>query len=95
MRDESLEVSLLGFSRWIEGVVQKAMQQFAGPQDSGPVLLTEQQAAEMLGVRKHVLRDARQRGELDFVRIGKCIRYEPEMLMRFVEQNKNREWGAL
>ena len=37
---------------------------------------TEPEAAALLGVRPHVLRDARLRGEITATRIGKRVAYE-------------------
>lgn len=44
------------------------------------VLLTEQRAAAELNVADHNLRDARKRGEIQFFKIGKFVRYSREQL---------------
>ena len=46
---------------------------------------TEKEAAELLGVPQHVLRDARYRGELSGKRLGKKVMYSPDELRRFWE----------
>jgi hypothetical protein len=47
---------------------------------------SESEAAALLGVRRHVLRDARLRGEVVGVRIGKGIRYSRDELLRFLRK---------
>ena len=51
------------------------------------------EAADLFGVEKHVLRDARNRNELDFYRIGKFVRYDLKQLEKWKEQNRNRAVG--
>lgn len=46
---------------------------------------TEKEAAQLLGVPQHVLRDARYRGELSGKRLGKKVMYSPDELRRFWE----------
>lgn len=46
-------------------------------------LLTEQRAATELNVADHCLRDARKRGEIEFFKIGKFVRYSREQLDDF------------
>jgi hypothetical protein len=45
---------------------------------------SEAEAAALLGVRRHVLRDARLRRELDGAKVGKRIMYTREELLRFL-----------
>lgn len=49
---------------------------------------SEPEAAALLSVRPHVLRDARLRGEIAGFRIGKGIRYERDELLRFLRRQK-------
>ena len=51
-------------------------------------LLTEAQAAEVLQLCPRTLRKARQEGQLNFVQIGRNIRYAPADLNRFIERNR-------
>ena len=44
----------------------------------------EAEAAELLGIGKHVLRDARLRGEIHATKIGKRIVYSRNELMRWL-----------
>lgn len=49
---------------------------------------TEPQAAAILGIRPHVLRDARLRGEISGSRVGKRILYERDELLRFLRRQR-------
>lgn len=55
---------------------------------SAPALLTEPQAAEALQVCTRTLRKARQDGQLNFVQIGRTIRYSQADLAAFIERNR-------
>lgn len=46
---------------------------------------SESEAAELLGIAKHVLKGARERGEIQPAKIGKGYRYGREMLVKFAE----------
>jgi hypothetical protein len=46
---------------------------------------TESEAAGLLGVPRHVLRDARLRGEISARTCGKKLLYSRESLLRFVD----------
>ena len=50
---------------------------------------SEPEAAALLGVHRHVLRDARLRGELSGCRVGKGIRYERDELLRFLRSRRD------
>ncbi len=49
---------------------------------------TESEAAEALNVKRHVLRDARLRGEITASKIGKRIVYEKSELIRFLVERR-------
>jgi hypothetical protein len=49
---------------------------------------TEPEAAALLSIRPHVLRDARLRGEIVGCRVGKRILYERDELSRFLQRQK-------
>jgi len=52
---------------------------------NGRLALTEEEAAEMLGVRRNVLRDARLvRGEIKASQVGKQIVYSVDSLRQFL-----------
>ena len=51
---------------------------------------TEPEAAAQLGVRPHVLRDARLRGEIEGARVGKRIVYTREQLVKFLQKSQSR-----
>ena len=46
----------------------------------------EAEAAAMIGVERHVLRDARLRGEIGASRIGKKVIYSRQQLLTFLER---------
>ena len=52
------------------------------------IAYTEPEAAAMLGVRPHVLRDARLRGEIEASTCGKRIVYTLEALRAFLVRNR-------
>ena len=53
----------------------------------GRIALTEQEAANALGVARHVLRDARLQGHLHGRRIGKRVCYTREDVLRYVDSS--------
>lgn len=55
--------------------------------------LTEREAAELLGVEPHVLRDARKRGEINFHRFGRSVRYTYDQVEDYARRCLNREVG--
>lgn len=52
----------------------------------GRVSLSEQEAAESIGVPQHVLRDVRLRQKLSYTKVGRCITYRPEQLKALLDQ---------
>lgn len=55
---------------------------------SGRMAYTEAEAAQLLGVKRHVLRDARIRSEIVATRIGGRIGYEPAQLRAYLIRNR-------
>ena len=55
---------------------------------TGRLAFTEAEAASLLGVQRHVLRDARLRGELAGSRVGRKILYERYELNAYLERNR-------
>lgn len=54
-------------------------------------LLNEKQAAHSLGLPVRTLQQWRlQRRVLPFVKIGKCVRYDPAMIAQHIEKNTVR-----
>ena len=49
---------------------------------------TEPEAAALLSLRPHQLRDCRLRGELSGSKVGKRILYERDELLRFLRQQR-------
>ena len=54
----------------------------------GRLAFTEPEAAVLLGVKPHVLRDCRRRGELDGAKVGSKIVYTRADLLEFLERQK-------
>ncbi len=75
----------------IETIVDAAVTRLAGEQRTlgDKLAFSEAEAAALLSVRPHVLRDARLRGELKGSRVGKSIRYERDELLRFLRRRRN------
>ncbi len=74
----------------IEQVVHATVAQLLADQalSSDRIAFTEPEAASLLGVARHTLRDARLRGELAGSRVGKKIVYERTELLRFLQQQR-------
>jgi len=52
------------------------------------IAFREQEAAALLGVERHTLRDARLRGEAEASKVGRYIVYSREQLLRLLERNR-------
>lgn len=52
------------------------------------IAFPEAEAAARLGLRPHVLRDARLRGEIVASRVGKKIVYERDELLQFLQRQR-------
>jgi len=50
---------------------------------------SEPEAAALLGIKSHVLRDARLRGEIAGSRVGKRVLYERSQLIKFLRRQRN------
>ena len=55
---------------------------------AGRLAFTEAEAAELMGIERYVLRDARLRGEIDGSKVGKMIIYEPDVLREFITSRR-------
>ena len=55
---------------------------------NGRLAFTEPEAAVLLGVKPHVLRDCRRRGELQGAKVGSRILYSRDDLVEFLERQK-------
>ncbi|MCH8042804.1 MAG: helix-turn-helix domain-containing protein [Planctomycetes bacterium] len=56
---------------------------------SGKLAYPAPEAAALLGVRPHVLRDARLRGEITGSRVGKRILYAHDELLAFLRRQRH------
>ena len=77
----------------IETVVQQVLRQLdeVRSQHGDRLAYTEPEAAAALSVQPHVLRDARLRGEIAAVRMGKRWLYSREELMRFLGSGRREQ----
>jgi hypothetical protein len=53
----------------------------------GRLTVTEREAAEMLGIAAHVLRDARERGEIHFAKAGRTVLYTRAFLVGYLNRH--------
>lgn len=75
----------------VEAVVAQTLQairESADPIDGQRLAYSESEAAAVLGVRPHVLRDARLRGEITATKIGGRIGYEVGELRNYLTRNR-------
>jgi excisionase family DNA binding protein len=56
-------------------------------ENAAPVLLTEDEAASILGVKPRLMRDLRGQRRIGFVRVGRLIRYRRHDLDEFIEKH--------
>jgi hypothetical protein len=56
----------------------------------GRLALTEPEAAQAIGVPRHVLRDARLAGELRGRRVGKRVIYTRQDLLEYLDRQQKR-----
>jgi hypothetical protein len=74
----------------IEQIVSAAFAQLQADEVAfgDKLAFTEPEAAAVLSLRPHVLRDARLRGEISGSRVGKRILYERNELLRFLQRQR-------
>ena len=54
------------------------------------LLVSTKDAAAALGISTRSLWTLTNQGEIDFVRVGRSIKYSPDHLREFVERSKNK-----
>jgi excisionase family DNA binding protein len=59
--------------------------------DISPLLLTPDQAATALAICPRTLWSRTVSGEIPYVRIGRSVRYSPDDLNTWIENNKQEE----
>lgn len=52
------------------------------------LLVSEQRAAELLGISSRTLWGLRANGQIPCVRVGRCVRYSVESLKRWIEERE-------
>jgi hypothetical protein len=76
----------------VKQVVAEALRQVESDRAKldGRISFTEPEAASLLGVKRHVLRDARLRGEVEASRIGARVVYTRDALLAYIARNRLR-----
>jgi len=76
----------------VQAVVTEALDQLRRDEArlDGRLAFPEPEAASLVGVKPHVLRDARLRGEITATRIGKRIAYERSELLDYLRRNREQ-----
>lgn len=74
----------------IQAVVQETLAANAAVSAKldGRLAFTEPEAAALLGVRSHVLRDARLRGKIEASTVGKRIVYTRQQLQDYLDRQR-------
>lgn len=75
----------------IDAAVRATLEQLAETDravDPGRIGFTEPEAAALLGVERHALRDARLRGEVSASKIGKRLIYARDELLEFLRRRR-------
>ena len=74
----------------VEQVVDVTISRLEGNSEKlgGRLAVSEAEAAALVGVARHVLRDARLRGELIASRVGRGVVYEKTELLAFLKRRR-------
>ena len=74
----------------IEATIEKVLDRFEEDRAklNGRIGFTEPEAAALLGIRPHVLADARRRGEIRATLIGKRFIYSRDTLLAFLADDR-------
>src|SRR5262249_31708534 len=84
-----LDISADDLRPLVSSVIAEMMDRFG--EDQGRLAFSEAEAAKMLGIRSHVLRDARLRGEIVGSKLGRGYSYTRAALLAFLEQRRAEE----
>ncbi len=72
----------------IENVVETTLARVEASRPDSRLAYTESEAASLLGIPRHVLRDARLRGEIRASLVGKRLLYTTESLRQFLAERE-------
>ncbi len=75
----------------VETIVDQTLERVEAAQGklpAGRLAYPETEAAELLGVAPHKLRDCRLRGEVTASKVGKSIVYQRDELVRFLSRQR-------
>lgn len=85
----TIQVDPADLHRVLETVVREVLGMLDWPR--GRLTLTEPEAAEALGVPRHVLRDARLAGELRGRRVGRRVVYTRLDLVAYLDRQQDSQ----
>jgi excisionase family DNA binding protein len=60
----------------------------SGSNGIDPMVVDEDQAAQMLGISRRMVFEFRSKGELQYVKLGRLIRYRVSDIQTFLERKK-------
>lgn len=89
MAEIELTLSEADLDALAERIAARLVDQSSGGRKPEP-LISEPEAAARFGVEPHVLRDARKRGEVEYHKVGKFVRYDPGQLAAWKERTRRR-----
>ena len=72
----------------IENVVEMTLAHVEANRRDSRLAYTESEAAALLGIPRHVLRDARLRGEIRAALVGKRLLYTTQSLRQFLAERE-------
>ncbi|TWT35869.1 hypothetical protein KOR34_07650 [Posidoniimonas corsicana] len=74
----------------VEAVVSQAIQDLAAVGGDSRLAYPEAEAASLLGIRAHQLRDARLRGEITATKLGGRLGYERSELLAYLARQRQQ-----
>ncbi|MDP7018369.1 MAG: helix-turn-helix domain-containing protein [Pirellulaceae bacterium] len=77
-----------GLREVVRVVVRETLEHFEKSQNTDRIAYTEPEAAALIGIPRHSLRDARLRGEIEASKIGRRIIYRREELEDYLARNQ-------
>jgi hypothetical protein len=83
VQDHTEFIALL--SEIVKKAVAEAMRG-CEPRGRARLSFSEKEAADLLGVKPYVLRDARRRGEVKATKIGRKVAYTPRQLESYLDR---------
>jgi len=87
-----IQIDQKQFANMIEKIIFDSFQKMEHAKISlgSRLSFTESEAAALLGVGRHALRDARLRGEVEASKVGRRILYSRDQLLQLLQKNRIR-----